>query len=147
LRAIIQRVIKASVTVENRVTGEIDAGVMILLGVGRSDTAEAGASLAAKIANLRIFLDSAGKMNLSLLDTGGAALIVSQFTLFADTSGGRRPSYIQAALPDKANRLYEEFVKSLQALGVKVETGIFQAHMQVALVNDGPVTLWLDTEK
>jgi D-aminoacyl-tRNA deacylase len=147
LRAIIQRVIKASVTVENRVTGEIDAGVMILLGVGRSDTAEAGASLAAKIANLRIFLDSAGKMNLSLLDTGGAALIVSQLTLFADTSGGRRPSYIQAALPDKANRLYEEFVKSLQALGVKVETGIFQAHMQVALVNDGPVTLWLDTEK
>jgi D-aminoacyl-tRNA deacylase len=147
LRAIIQRVIKASVTVENRVTGEIDAGVMILLGVGRSDTAEAGASLAAKIANLRIFLDSAGKMNLSLLDTGGAALIVSQLTLFADTSGGRRPSYIQAAPPDKANRLYEEFVKSLQALGVKVETGIFQAHMQVALVNDGPVTLWLDTEK
>jgi D-tyrosyl-tRNA(Tyr) deacylase len=86
-------------------------------------------------------------MNHSLLDTGGAALVVSQFTLFADTSGGRRPSYIQAAPPDEANRLYEEFVKSLRALGVKVETGLFQAHMQVALVNDGPATLWLDTEK
>jgi D-tyrosyl-tRNA(Tyr) deacylase len=103
--------------------------------------------LAAKIANLRIFSDAAGKMNHSLLDTGGAALVVSQFTLFADTSGGRRPSYIQAAPPDEANRLYEEFVKSLRALGVKVEAGLFQAHMQVALVNDGPVTLWLDTEK
>jgi D-tyrosyl-tRNA(Tyr) deacylase len=147
LRAIIQRVTRASVTVDERVTGEIGAGLMILLGVGRSDTPETGASLAAKIANLRIFADDAGKMNLSLLDSGGAALVVSQFTLFGDTSGGRRPSYIQAAPPDDANRLYEEFVKSLCALGVKVETGIFQAHMQVALVNDGPVTLWLDTEK
>ncbi|HET6142893.1 MAG TPA: D-aminoacyl-tRNA deacylase [Candidatus Acidoferrales bacterium] len=147
MRAIIQRVTKATVTVEDRVTGEIGAGLMILLGVGRGDTADVGVSLAAKIANLRIFSDAAGKMNHSLLDTGGAALVVSQFTLFADTSGGRRPSYIQAAPPDEANRLYEEFVKSLRALGVKVETGLFQAHMQVALVNDGPATLWLDTEK
>jgi D-tyrosyl-tRNA(Tyr) deacylase len=147
LRAIIQRVTKASVTVESRVAGEIGAGLMILLGVGRGDTPEVGATLAGKIANLRIFSDAAGKMNHSLLDTGGAALVVSQFTLFGDTSGGRRPSYIQAAAPDEANRLYEEFVNSLRALRVRVETGIFQAHMRVALVNDGPVTLWLDTEK
>jgi len=147
LRAIVQRVTTASVTVEGRVSGEIGAGLMILLGVGRSDTPEVAASFAEKIANLRIFSDAAGKMNLSLLETAGAALVVSQFTLFGDTRGGRRPSYIQAAPPEDANRLYEEFVRSLRALGVKVETGIFQAHMQVALVNDGPVTLWLDTEK
>jgi D-tyrosyl-tRNA(Tyr) deacylase len=147
LRAIVQRVTTASVTVDGRVSGEIGAGLMILLGVGRSDTPEVAASLAEKIANLRIFSDAAGKMNLSLLDSRGAALVVSQFTLFGDTRGGRRPSYIQAAPPEDANRLYEEFVRSLRALGVKVETGVFQAHMQVALVNDGPVTLWLDTEK
>ena len=147
MRAIVQRVTTASVTVEGRVSGEIGAGLMILLGVGRSDTPEVAASFAEKIANLRIFSDAAGKMNLSLLETAGAALVVSQFTLFGDTRGGRRPSYIQAAPPEDANRLYEEFVRSLRALGVKVETGIFQAHMQVALVNDGPVTLWLDTEK
>jgi D-tyrosyl-tRNA(Tyr) deacylase len=147
LRAIIQRVTKASVTVEGRVSGEIAAGLMILLGVGRGDTSAAAANLAEKIANLRIFSDAAGKMNLSLLDTAGAALVVSQFTLYGDTRGGRRPSYVQAAPPEEANRLYEEFVKALRALGVQVETGIFQAHMQVALVNDGPVTLWLDTEK
>jgi D-aminoacyl-tRNA deacylase len=147
LRAIVQRVTKASVEVEGRVAREIGAGLMILLGVGRSDASETAANLAEKIANLRIFSDATGKMNLSLLDTAGEALVVSQFTLFGDTRGGRRPSYIQAAPPDDANRLYEEFVKALRALGVKVETGIFQAHMQVALVNDGPVTLWLDTEK
>lgn len=147
MRAIVQRVTTASVTVDGRVSGEIGAGLMILLGVGRSDTPEVAASLAEKIANLRIFSDAAGKMNLSLLDSRGAALVVSQFTLFGDTRGGRRPSYIQAAPPEDANRLYEEFVRSLRALGVKVETGVFQAHMQVALVNDGPVTLWLDTEK
>ena len=147
MRAIVQRVTRASVEVEGCVSGQIESGLMILLGVGRNDTAEAAANLAEKISNLRIFADDAGKMNLSLLDTGGAALVVSQFTLFADTRGGRRPSYIQAAPPEEANRLYEEFVKSLRTLGVTVETGIFQAHMQVALVNDGPVTLWLDTEK
>jgi D-tyrosyl-tRNA(Tyr) deacylase len=120
---------------------------MILLGVGRSDTSKSAATLAEKIANLRVFSDAAGKMNLSLLDTAGAALVVSQFTLFGDTNGGRRPSYIQAAPPEEANRLYEEFVSALRALNVRVETGIFQAHMQVDLVNDGPVTLLLDTEK
>lgn len=147
MRAIVQRVSKASVAVEGRVSGEIGAGLMILLGVGRNDTSEAASNLAEKIANLRIFADEAGKMNLSLLDTAGAALVVSQFTLFGDTRGGRRPSYIQAAAPEEAKKRYEEFVKSLRALGVKVETGIFQAFMQVALVNDGPITLWLDTEK
>jgi D-tyrosyl-tRNA(Tyr) deacylase len=120
---------------------------MVLLGVGRSDTSQSAAHLAEKVANLRIFSDQTGKMNLSLLDMAGAALVVSQFTLFGDASGGRRPSYIQAAPPEEANRLYEEFVRSLRALNVKVETGIFQAHMQVELVNDGPVTLLLDTEK
>jgi len=147
LRAVVQRVAQASVTVEGRVSGEIGAGLMILLGVGRSDTTKSAAYLAGKIANLRIFSDEAGKMNLSLLDRAGAALVVSQFTLFGDTSGGRRPSYIQAASPEQANRLYEEFVAALRALNVRVETGIFQTHMQVELVNDGPVTLWLDTEK
>lgn len=147
MRAVLQRVTRASVTIEERISGEIGAGLLILLGVGRSDTSESAAYLAEKIANLRIFADEAGKMNLSLLDMGGAALVVSQFTLFADTHGGRRPSYIQAAPPDDANRLYEEFIESLRVLNIKVETGIFQAHMQVALVNDGPVTLLLDTEK
>src|SRR5665213_2935938 len=104
---------------------------MILLGVGRSDTSETAANLAEKIANLRIFSDNAEKMNLSLLDVKGDALVVSQFTLFGDVRGGRRPSYIQAAPPDDANRLYEEFVKSLRAFSVTVETGVFQAHMQV----------------
>jgi D-tyrosyl-tRNA(Tyr) deacylase len=147
LRAVIQRVTRASVAVDGRTTGEIGAGLMILLGVGRNDTSKSAANLAEKIANLRIFSDETGKMNLSMLDTAGAALVVSQFTLFGDTSGGRRPSYIQAAPPEEANRLYEEFVSALRALNVRVETGIFQAHMQVELVNDGPVTLLLDTEK
>ena len=147
MRAVVQRVTRASVKVDGRIIGEIDAGLMILLGVGRSDTSQSAAYLAEKIANLLIFSDPAGKMNLSLLDVTGAALVVSQFTLFGDTRGGRRPSYIQAAPPEEANRLYEEFVRFLRALSVRVETGIFQAHMQVELVNDGPVTLLLDTEK
>lgn len=147
MRAVLQRVTQASVTVDGRVTGKIGPGLLVLLGVGRSDTSESAAKLAEKTANLRIFSDEAGKMNLSLLDIAGAALVVSQFTLFGDTSGGRRPSYIQAAPPEEANRLYEEFVSALRALNINVETGIFQAHMQVELVNDGPVTLLLDTEK
>ena len=147
MRAVIQRVTRASVAVNGRISGEIGAGLMILLGVGRSDTPKSAAYLAEKIVNLRIFSDAAGKMNLSLLDMAGAALVVSQFTLFGDTSGGRRPSYIQAAPPEEAVRLYEEFVGVLRALNVKVETGVFQAHMQVELLNDGPVTLLLDTEK
>jgi D-tyrosyl-tRNA(Tyr) deacylase len=147
VRAVVQRVSRASVTVEGRVAGEIGAGLLVLLGVSRTDNPEAAANLAEKIANLRIFSDEAGKMNLSLLDTGGSALVVSQFTLYGDTRGGRRPSYIQAAPPEEAGRLYEEFVRAIRAIGVTVETGVFQAHMQVEMVNDGPVTILLDSEK
>jgi len=147
LRAIIQRVTRARVTVASRVAGEIQTGVLILLGVGRADTPESAEYLAEKIANLRIFADDAGKMNRSLVEIGGSALVVSQFTLYGDTRGGRRPSYIQAASPEEANRLYEEFVRRLRSFGVQVETGVFQAHMEVELVNDGPVTILLDSEK
>lgn len=147
MRAVVQRVTSASVTVDGRIAGKIGAGLLVLLGVSRTDNPEAAAYLAEKIANLRIFSDQAGKMNLSLLDVGGSALLVSQFTLYGDTRGGRRPSYIQAAPPEEANPLYEEFVRSTRALGVTVETGVFQAHMQVELVNDGPVTVLLDSEK
>jgi D-tyrosyl-tRNA(Tyr) deacylase len=147
VRAVIQRVTRASVTVEGRVTGEIGAGLLVLLGVSRTDNPESATYLAEKIANLRIFSDGAGKMSLSLLDVGGSALLVSQFTLYGDTRGGRRPSYIQAAPPEQASLLYEEFVRSIRSLGVPVETGVFQAHMQVELVNDGPVTILLDSEK
>lgn len=147
MRAVVQRVSRASVSVDGRVAGKIGAGVVILLGVGKADNPEAASYLAEKIANLRIFPDAAGKMNLSVLEVSGAALVVSQFTLYGDTRGGRRPSYIQAAPPDEANRLYEEFVRSLRTLGVHSETGVFQAHMEVELVNDGPVTILLDSEK
>jgi len=133
--------------VDARVAGEISNGLVVLLGVGRQDTAESAAYLAEKIANLRIFPDEAGKMNRSLLETRGSALVVSQFTLYGDTRGGRRPSYTQAAPPEEANRLYGEFVRALGAHGIHVETGVFQAHMEVELVNDGPVTLLLDSEK
>ena len=147
MRSVIQRVTRASVRVDAQVTGEIGAGLLILLGVSRTDNQESSVYLAEKIANLRIFSDSAGKMNLSLTDIGGSALVVSQFTLYGDTRGGRRPSYIQAAPPEEANRLYEGFVSAMRGLGIKVETGVFQAHMQVELVNDGPVTIMLDSEK
>jgi D-tyrosyl-tRNA(Tyr) deacylase len=122
-------------------------GVLVLLGVGRADIPESALYLAEKIANLRIFADDTGKMNRSLFDVGGAALVVSQFTLYGDTRGGRRPSYIEAAPPEAAHRLYEEFVRYLRSFGVRVETGKFQAHMEVELVNDGPVTILLDSEK
>jgi D-aminoacyl-tRNA deacylase len=147
LRAVIQRVSRARVTVDSRVAGEIQTGMLILLGVGRDDTPEAAAYLAEKIANLRVFVDDAGKMNRSLVEISGSALVVSQFTLYGDTRGGRRPSYIQAAPPEDANQLYEEFVQRLRSFGVRVETGVFQAHMEVELVNDGPVTILLDSEK
>ena len=147
MRAVVQRVTRARVTVDDRIVGEISAGLLIFLGVGRADGPEAASYLAEKIANLRIFLDDAGKMNRSLLDVEGSALVVSQFTLYGDTRGGRRPSYVQAAPPEQANPLYEEFVRALRALGVRVETGVFQAHMEVELVNDGPVTILLDSEK
>jgi D-tyrosyl-tRNA(Tyr) deacylase len=147
LRAVVQRVTRARVTVDARVAGGISNGLVVLLGVGRQDTEESAAYLAEKIANLRIFADEAGKMNRSLVETGGSALVVSQFTLYGDTRRGRRPSYTRAAPPEEANRLYEEFVRALGAHGIHVETGVFQAHMEVELVNDGPVTLLLDSEK
>ena len=147
MRAVVQRVTRASVTVDARVAGEIQTGMLVMLGVGREDSSESARYLADKIANLRIFADDAGKMNRSLLDMDGSALVVSQFTLYGDTRGGRRPSYIQAAPPKDANRLYEEFVRCLRSLGIRVETGVFQAHMKVELVNDGPVTILLDSEK
>ena len=147
MRAVVQRVTSASVTVDGRVAGEIGAGLLVLLGVSRTDNPESATYLAEKIANLRIFSDEVGKMNLSLVDISGSALVVSQFTLYGDTRGGRRPSFIQAAPPEEASRLYDEFVQSMRALGVAVETGVFQAHMQVELVNDGPVTILLDSEK
>lgn len=147
MRAVIQRVSRAKVTVEGQVTGEIGAGLMILLGVGRDDTPAVAAALAEKAANLRIFEDENEKMNRSLLDVQGAALVVSQFTLYGDARGGRRPSFIAAAPPEQAKALYEEFCKTLQSLGVTVATGIFQAMMSVELVNEGPVTILLDSDK
>jgi D-tyrosyl-tRNA(Tyr) deacylase len=147
MRAVVQRVSRASVTVEGRVTGEIGYGLMILLGVGREDTPVVATSLAEKVANLRIFEDEQGKMNRSLLDVQGAALIISQFTLYGDARGQRRPSFISAALPEMAKALYEEFTLTMQGLGVTVATGIFQTTMSVELVNEGPVTILLDSDK
>ena len=147
MRAVVQRVTRARVTVDSRVAGEIQTGLLILLGVGREDNAESVFYLTEKIANLRIFPDDAGKMNRSLVESGGSALVISQFTLYGDTRGGRRPSYIQAATPEIASHLYEEFIRRLRSLGIAAETGVFQAHMEVELVNDGPVTILLDSEK
>jgi D-aminoacyl-tRNA deacylase len=147
MRAVVQKVSRARVTVDGRVTGEIGAGLMILLGVGREDTSAVAASMAEKVANLRIFEDEQGKMNRSLLETKGSALVVSQFTLYGDARGQRRPSYIAAAPPEKAKALYEEFSASLRGLGVNVATGVFQAMMSVELVNEGPVTILLDSDK
>ena len=147
MRAVVQRVSRASVSVDGRVTGEIGPGLLVLVAVGREDTATAAGAMAEKVANLRVFSDDAGKMNRSLLDTGGAALAISQFTLYGDARGQRRPSFIQAAAPELGKALYEEFVRAMRTLGVRVETGVFQAHMAVELVNDGPVTILLDSEK
>lgn len=147
MRAVVQRVSRARVTVEGKISGEIGAGLMILLGVGKEDTSAVAASMAEKLANLRIFEDSAGKMNLSLLETKGSALVVSQFTLYGDARGQRRPSFISAAPPDLAKKLYEEFCEAMKRLGVNVGTGIFQAMMSVELVNEGPVTILVDSDK
>jgi len=147
MRAVVQRVSRARVTVEGRVSGEIGAGLMILLGVGKEDTSTVAAAMAEKVANLRIFEDAAGKMNLSLLETKGSALVVSQFTLYGDARGQRRPSFISAAAPDLAKKLYEEFCDALQRLGNRVGSGIFQAVMSVELVNEGPVTILVDSNK
>jgi len=147
VRAVLQRVSRAKVTVKRRVTGEVGAGLMILLGVGREDTSAVAASMAEKCANLRIFEDEQGKMNRSLLEVQGSALVVSQFTLYGDARGQRRPSFISAAPPELAKALYEEICEALRKLGVSVATGIFQSIMSVELVNEGPVTLLLDSNK
>jgi D-tyrosyl-tRNA(Tyr) deacylase len=147
MRAVVQRVSRAQVTVEGRVAGRIDAGLVILLGVGREDTNEVAASMAERVANLRIFEDDHGKMNKSLLEVRGGALVVSQFTLYGDARGQRRPSFMAAAPPDKAVALYEEFSAALRKLGVTVATGVFQTMMSVELVNEGPVTILLDSDK
>lgn len=147
MRAVVQRVSRACVTAEGNVTGEIGLGVVILLGAGRDDASPVAISMAEKIANLRIFEDDHGKMNRSLLDVGGGALVVSQFTVYGDARGQRRPSFIAAAPPEQANILYEEFNQALRKLGVTVATGIFQTIMSVELINEGPVTILLDSDK
>jgi D-aminoacyl-tRNA deacylase len=147
VRAVIQRVTRARISVNGEVAGEIGAGLMVLLAVGREDTSAAAVSMAERIVNLRIFNDAEGKMNRSLLDTGGALLAASQFTLYGDARGGRRPSFVQAAPAELGRALYEEFVSAVRAKGVHVETGVFQAHMSVEIVNDGPVTILLDSDK
>lgn len=147
MRAVIQRVAQACVEVEGKIVGEIESGFVVLLGVSHDDQAADADYLTDKIINLRVFSDEQGKMNLSLADTGGALLVVSQFTLYGDARKGRRPSYTDAAAPEKANSLYEYFVERARSKGVRVETGIFQAMMQVSLTNDGPVTLLLDSKK
>ncbi|MFH2067430.1 MAG: D-aminoacyl-tRNA deacylase [Pseudomonadota bacterium] len=145
MKAVIQRVKQSSVTVDGKIVGSIQRGMLILLGVSQEDRESDAGYLADKIANLRIFEDAAGKMNLSLLDTGGEALVVSQFTLLGDCRKGRRPSFIDAAPPEKAGQLYEYFIQMLRGMGVPVQTGIFRAMMDVSLVNDGPVTLILES--
>jgi|ERR1700733_5715287 D-tyrosyl-tRNA(Tyr) deacylase len=147
MRAIVQRVSDARVSVDHRLSGEIGRGVLILLGVARIDAEPDADYLADKIVNLRIFDDPQGRMNMSLLDVGGQALVVSQFTLYGDVRRGRRPSYTDAAEPAAAKALYEYFIARVRRLGVTVETGVFQADMQVTLTNDGPVTIMLDSKK
>jgi D-tyrosyl-tRNA(Tyr) deacylase len=147
MRAVVQRVSRARVTVEDSVTGEIGPGLVILLGVGRNDTSAVAVSMAEKVANLRILEDDQGKMNRSVLDVKGSALVVSQFTLYGDARGQRRPSFIAAAPLEQAKNLYEEFSETLRTLGVTVATGVFQAMMSVELVNEGPVTILLDSDK
>jgi D-aminoacyl-tRNA deacylase len=147
MRAVVQRVSRACVTVDGVVTGEIAAGLVIFIGVGRDDTSAVAVTMAEKIANLRIFDDDQGKMNRSLLDVKASALVVSQFTLYGDARGQRRPSFIAAAPPEQARKVYEEFSEALRKLGVTVATGVFQSRMSVELVNEGPVTILLDSDK
>lgn len=147
MKAVIQRVSSASVAVEGEVVGAVEHGYMILLGVTHGDGESQAEWLAKKVAGLRIFDDGEGKMNLSIQDVKGSALVVSQFTLYGDCKKGRRPSFVQAAPPDEADRLYQYFCQKLRDAGVPVETGRFQTSMAVSLVNDGPVTLILETPK
>ncbi len=147
MRCVIQRVSRARVTVDGEVTGEIGRGLLVLLGVSRDDSEDQALTLVDKTLNLRVFDDDEDRMNLSLLDVGGELLVVSQFTLYGDARKGRRPSYIDAAAPIDANRLYEFFVDEARKQVMKVETGRFQAMMDVELVNDGPVTILLDSDR
>ncbi|HUZ46027.1 MAG TPA: D-aminoacyl-tRNA deacylase [Terriglobia bacterium] len=147
MRAVVQRVKRAEVRVEGRTIGRIGPGVLVMVAIAREDTRETGKSLAEKIASLRIFNDDQGRMNLDLREAGAAVLVVSEFTLYGDCRKGRRPSYIQAAPPGAARPLYHAFVESISALGGQVETGEFQAMMEVELTNDGPVTLLLDSNR
>jgi D-tyrosyl-tRNA(Tyr) deacylase len=144
MRVLLQRVTHASVEVERRTVGEIGAGLLALIGVGRDDTAAAAQRLAAKTATLRVFADAERLMNRSVQDVGGAVLAVSQFTLYAETRRGNRPSFTDAAPPDQGEDVYEAYVAALRDIGVPVQTGVFGAHMKVALVNDGPVTIMLE---
>jgi len=147
MRAVVQRVTRARVTVDARSIGQIELGLVVLLGVGSADAGSDAQYLAEKIACLRIFQDAAGKMNLNVSEAGGALLAVSQFTLYGDARRGKRPSFDAAARPEQARQLYDDFVERIRALGLRCETGRFQADMQVELVNDGPVTILLDSQK
>ncbi len=147
MRACIQRVSWAEVVVDGETTGEIAAGLLVLLGVAAADTEQELNWLADKIVNMRIFEDDEGKMNRSLVESGGSMLVVSQFTLYGDCRKGRRPSFIDAAPPAQAERMYEQFVARVAGQGIETATGRFRANMQVTLTNDGPVTIWIDTEE
>ena len=147
MRCVVQRVTSSSVTVDGVISGQIEAGLLVLIGISTEDTDADLKYMAEKVPNLRIFDDENGVMNRSVLDVGGSILAVSQFTLYGDARGGRRPSYIRAAKPDKADELYERLIACWREKGIHVETGIFRTEMKVALVNDGPVTILLDSEK
>lgn len=147
MRAVVQRVSEACVKVESQKTGEIKKGFAVLLGVKKGDEKQDAEYMAEKICNLRVFEDNDGKMNLSLMDVDGGLLVVSQFTLYGDCRKGRRPSFVEAALPEKAEELYSYFVDICRSKGIKVETGVFQAQMDVKLTNDGPVTILVDSQK
>lgn len=147
MRAVVQRVARGSVTVEGKPVSATGPGLVVLLGVGRGDTRDDAVYMAGKIAGLRIFEDEQGKMNLSVLDTGGSLLLVSQFTLYGDCRKGRRPGFSEAALPEKAKDLFDIFVEEIEKLGPNVATGCFGEHMTVEIINNGPVTLLLDSKK
>ncbi|MGI6712937.1 MAG: D-aminoacyl-tRNA deacylase [Bacillota bacterium] len=147
MRAVVQKVLKGSVSVSGNVVGNIEEGLVVFLGVSKEDTLSDACYLAEKIANLRIFTDDEEKMNLSVLDTNGEILVISQFTLFGDCRKGRRPSFTEAAYPDVARKLYDDFVSCLLEKGLTVKTGVFQSHMVIGIENDGPVTMLLDSKK